>query len=98
MIKNKEYLVTNTKTPRIRTINEEYEELVSYDCNTAITKNFLRSLVVSGKLPSVKAGRKYLINMDTLRSYLYQGETKTETVKIGTVRPINENLSFTHNR
>lgn len=97
MIKNKEYLVTNTKTPRIRTINEAYDELVSYYCNTAITKNFLRSLVVSGKLPSVKTRRKHLINMDTLRSYLYQGETKTETLKVGTVRQINENLTFTRN-
>lgn len=60
--------------PRMRLINEAYEEIKAKDPDTAITKYFIRDLVVSGKIPTSKAGRKYLINMDMLEEYLSNPE------------------------
>ncbi len=79
--------------PRMRTIDEAYAEIKSLDNHTAITKNFIRTLIVSGKVPSIKAGRKYLVNIETLLSYLYEGEYKTETLCIGKVRPISDTIN-----
>ena len=59
--------------PRMRTITEAYKEIKDKDERTAMTPHFLRQLVLQGRLPAVKAGRKYLINMDQLDSYLTAG-------------------------
>lgn len=77
---------------RMRTIDEAYAEIKFADNHTAITKNFIRRLVISGNVPSIKAGRKYLINMDTLEDYLYNGLTVVNDAnsKIGVIRPIAE--------
>ena len=56
--------------PRMRTIDQAAEELRRIDPDTAVTKTALRRLVVSGKLPSVSIGAKYLIDMDRLERYL----------------------------
>lgn len=56
--------------PRMRTIDQAMAWLQENDPGTAFTKSALRRLVVSGKLPSVKVGAKYLINLDTLENYL----------------------------
>jgi excisionase family DNA binding protein len=58
----------------MRTIDQTAAWLQEHDPGTAFTKTALRRLVVSGKLPSVKVGQKYLINLDTLEDYL-QGST-----------------------
>ena len=59
--------------PRMRTIDQAAEELRRIDPDTAVTKTALRRLVVSGKLPSVSIGAKYLIDMDRLERY-FSGE------------------------
>lgn len=79
--------------PRMRTIDEAYAEIKSLDNHTAITKNFIRTLIVSGKVPSVMAGRKYLVNIETLLSYLYEGDPKTANLNIGKVRPISDTIN-----
>ena len=56
--------------PRMRTIDQAAAWLRENDPGTAFTKTALRRLVVSGKLPSVKVGQKYLINLDTMENYL----------------------------
>ena len=56
--------------PRMRTIDQAVAWLQENDPGTAFTKTALRRLVVSGKLPSVKVGQKYLINLDTMEDYL----------------------------
>lgn len=84
----------NNRIAKMRTIDEAIAEIVSLDPNTAITKNFIRSLVVSGKIPSVKAGKKYLINLDVLHNYLYNGDNQIPKTSIGKVRPINEKISY----
>ncbi len=84
----------STELPRMRTIEEAYAEIKSLDSGTAVTKNFIRTLIVSGKVPSVKAGRKYLINMDTLQNYLCNKViARNETLNTGKIRNISDNLN-----
>ena len=54
---------------RIRLIKEAYEEIKKADPGTAITMNYVRKLVVSGAVWSIRVGRRYLINMDDLEDY-----------------------------
>ena len=61
---------------RMRTLAEAYKEIKEKDENTAMTPYFLRQLVLQGEVPSVKAGRKYLINMDVLDAYLSLGGSR----------------------
>ena len=60
------------KIPRMRTVSEAAHELKKLDPSTAVTEYHIRRLVLSGKLPRLKAGKKYLINFDTLLDYLAQ--------------------------
>ena len=56
--------------PRMRTIDQAAAWLQENDPGTAFTRTALRRLVVSGKLPSVRVGQKYLVNLDTIEDYL----------------------------
>ena len=85
--------MTNNNIPIMRTINEAVLEIKKEDGNTAVTKNFVRNLVINKKIPSVKAGRKYLINIDVLKNFLYNGEIlETKEIKFGTIRQVSENI------
>lgn len=76
----------------MRTIDEAVAEIKSADEHTAITKNFIRSLVVSGKVPSIKAGRKYLINIAVLQDYLCNGDTNENEKEEPTLRIAEQTL------
>lgn len=54
----------------MRTIEQAAAWLQENDPETALTKTALRRLVVTGKLPSVRVGQKYLIALETLEDYL----------------------------
>ena len=56
--------------PKMRTIDQAAAWLQENNPGTAFTKTALRRLVVSGKLPSVRVGTKYLVNLETLSRYL----------------------------
>lgn len=56
--------------PRMRTVPEASAELKALDEHTALTQCAIRRLVLDGKIKSVKAGRKHLINFDDLLAYL----------------------------
>ena len=60
-------------SPRMRLLNEAYQQLLIDDPNTSVTKYALRSIVKSGKVNTVKLGRKTLINYDSLLDYLKNG-------------------------
>ena len=62
------------KLPKMRTLDECYEEIKSVDPNTAISKYFIRKLVLSGKIPCIKSGCKRLINFDSLIEYIANGK------------------------
>ena len=71
--------------PKIRTLTEAYNCIKEQDEGTAITPYALRRMVLSGKVPCTKAGKKYLIDMDVLFEYL-KG-TKPEEVLPGYKNP-----------
>jgi hypothetical protein len=56
------------------------------DSETAITPNALRRMVVTNQVPCVKIGKKYLIDLDTLESFL-KG-TRPEDVLLENKPPI----------
>lgn len=62
--------LTEFKIPRMRTVAEAAKELKAMDEHTAVTEYHIRQLALSGVLPRVQAGRKLLINFDTLIEYL----------------------------
>ena len=45
--------------PKIRTIQEAYNELKKSDPETAVTPHAIRQMILSGVLPHIKAGKKY---------------------------------------
>ena len=61
---------TQNRIPRMRTVHEAAQELKKLDANTAVTEYHIRRLVLDGVLPRIKAGKKYLINLDSLLEYL----------------------------
>lgn len=64
--------------PRMRGIAEAVQEIKAQDPKTALTMYSLRIMVKEGKVPSVRAGHKYLINMAVLESYLSNQMTVQE--------------------
>lgn len=81
--------------PRMRTISEAVSEIRAQDPNTAITPYRVRQLILNGNLPSVRAGNKYLLNLDDLLDYLkkpqsdrfVQAITENESVHIRRIKP-----------
>ncbi len=63
---------TNHTVPRMRTVHEAALELKQLDANTAVTEYHIRQLAINNIIPRVKAGKKYLINLDALIEYLSQ--------------------------
>ena len=58
------------KIPRMRTVSDAVKELKVLDENTAVTEYYIRQLAVTGTIPRVKSGKKYLINLDSLIEHL----------------------------
>ncbi len=86
----------STNLPRMRTLNECYEELKKMDENTSLSKYGLRQLALSGAIPTVMCGRKRLINLDMLIVYLQNPldkrleicRAKSDEPKANHIRPI----------
>ena len=62
----------------MRTIEQAAAEIRVADPNTALTRTALRRLVVSGAIPTVRIGSKYLLDMAALDSYLAGEQRKPE--------------------
>ena len=45
---------------------------------TGLSKHYLRQLVLQGRIVYISAGRKYLINMNSLAAFLNKGERACE--------------------
>lgn len=76
--------------PRMRTIQEAISALREQDPQTAITAHFVRQLVVTGTFPSVKAGKKYLINLDSLFEFLAHPKLIEKESEQGNIRRIRQ--------
>lgn len=62
--------------PRMRLIKDAFEQLKKEDSETDITIYALRTIVKSGVVPTVRLGRKLLINYDSLLDYLSFGDKR----------------------
>ena len=56
--------------PRMRTVSEAIQELKALDPSTAMTPYHIRRLCLDGVLPTIKAGKKLLLNFDDLVEYM----------------------------
>lgn len=56
--------------PRMRLLKEAAAEIKEMDPDSAVTPYYIRQLALEGKIKSVMAGRKRLINFDSLIEYL----------------------------
>jgi hypothetical protein len=74
--------------PRLRTLTETHKYIKEMDTETAVTPNALRRMVVSGQIPCVKVGKKYLIDLDVLFECL-KG-TRPEDVLPGYINPLRK--------
>lgn len=75
--------------PRMRTIAAAIKQIHQEDPESEVTENHIKQLVLNGEIPYVSAGKKKLINYDTLIAYLYsQHEDKQEEQKETGIRPI----------
>lgn len=73
-ISNYQQSTYNKPLPRMRTVHEAAEELRRMDEGTAVTEYHIRQLAINNIIPRVKAGKKYLINLDALIAYLANPE------------------------
>lgn len=74
--------------PRMRTIDQAVTYMQEIDENTALTKTALRRLVVNGTIPSVRIGKKYIVDLNFLEGFL-SGELMNRIVnEQGTIRKI----------
>ena len=56
--------------PRMRTVSEAAQEIKELDAQTAITPYHIRRLCLDGIIPTVRAGKKILLNLDLLLEYM----------------------------
>lgn len=54
----------------IRTIKGALEEIKARDPKSDITMYAIRQIVKEGKIPYIRSGKKYLINVETLLDYI----------------------------
>lgn len=81
--------------PRMRTIDAAIRELKEADPETAITKYYLRQLIVTNQIPHVKAGKKYLLNMAVLEDFLGGGSSSAAMPEtVGGIRKLEPRLIF----
>lgn len=83
-------IISLHKPPCMRGIRQAVEELRAADTDTALTEHALRRLILSGELPSVRCGTKYLVNMDVLTEYLYNGTRGGDEFATPGIRKITE--------
>lgn len=62
--------MTSNIVPRMRTIKEAAQELQTLDNKTAMTPYHIRRLCLEGIIPTVRSGKKILLNLDTLIEYM----------------------------
>lgn len=76
--------------PRMRGISAAVLELKEMDCNSALTVHALRQLVLSGAVPSVRVGRKYLVDLNKLFEFLSGEQTAPTPTNTPKIRAVTE--------
>lgn len=70
----------------IRTIKDAAAYFKTLDPQTAMNECAIRRLLRSGAVPCVKIGKKYLVSIEALESYLVNGDSTRSVPKQGTGR------------
>nr|WP_316614731.1 hypothetical protein [uncultured Ruminococcus sp.] len=85
------------RIPRMRTVSEAIQELKALDPHTAMTPYHIRRICLDGVLPTIKAGKKLLLNFDDLVEYMenpnsdkFKPRTESNSEKSGVIRRIEE--------
>ena len=76
---------------RLRIALDAYKQVKQDDPGTALTLSALRRIVKVGSIPTVRIGRKSLIDYDLLLQYLHMGSPKPDSVRsddMGEIRKI----------
>ena len=60
----------NNRIPRMRTISAAIREIKESDPNSCFTEHALRKAILTKHIPTVMAGKKYLVDMDDVNAYL----------------------------
>lgn len=55
---------------KLRSVNTAYDELMENSPDCGVTKRFLRTIFESEKVPIIKNGKRMLVDMDVLNTYL----------------------------
>lgn len=76
------------KAPRMRYPEQALAELKLEDPNTPVTVYMIRRLVASGTIPSIKMGRRRLLNYDLLLEYLAHPVSEETEVRPTGIRRI----------
>ena len=81
---------------RMRTISEAIVAIQEADPKTAFTQTALRRMIKAGEIPSIKAGCKYLVNLDILFDYLNNPINQTTAIiPVNTgIRAVKENFKY----
>lgn len=73
---------------RMRTIEQAAGYIKSIDPETAFTKTALRRAVISGELPSIRVGLKYLVALENIDAYLLGHPERMEDPAAGKIRQV----------
>ena len=71
--------------PQMRTLDSGIKEIKAIDPNTQITKNALRTALLSGAIPSIKVGAKRIFDLNKVWDYFggYAPASDSTDVEIG---------------
>ena len=58
------------KMSRVRTLKEAHSIIKAEDSGSSISYTFIRRLVLQNKIPTLKSGKKRLIDVDVLIKYI----------------------------
>jgi len=74
---------------RMRTLDQCYDELKRLDPGTNISKYRLRQLALKREIPIFNSGRRRLLNLDALISFINEsGSVESEPAETGVVRRV----------
>lgn len=74
---------------RMRLLKDALAAVKEQDEHTALTTHAVRQLALEGKIKSVMIGRRRLINVDSLISFLTNGEPAEQPEETGKIRRVS---------
>lgn len=74
----------------MRTIDGLFKEIHEMDKESSVSRNFIRQIVISKKIKSIKAGNKYLVDLDAVLAYLGNPSEweETQPIELGKLRRV----------